>query len=149
MEYLLQAGVAAIKSTCQRSRCGSIIVNADAIIGTGFNSPPGNLEEQRRCASPKEAYHLKVTDKTCCMHAEERAIMDALRRNPDALAGSRLYFMRIDEACWPARSGEPYCTLCSKMALDAGIGEFVLWQEQGVCVYQTGEYNLLSFQYRK
>jgi len=28
------------------------------------------------------------------------------------------------------------------MALDAGISEFVLWHEKGVCVYNTEEYSI-------
>ena len=35
------------------------------------------------------------------------------------------------------------------MALDVGIAEFVLWHEKGVCVYDTKEYNELSFQFGK
>ncbi len=146
-EYIHKAAQIALSSTCERHHCGSVIVQNGEIIGRGFNSPPQNKEEQRRCSYSKESYHRKVTDKTCCVHAEQRAIMDALRKNPDKLAGSRLYFIRLDENGIPARAGRPFCTICSKMALDVGIDEFVLWHEQGVCAYGTDEYNLLSFQY--
>ncbi len=124
-----------------------LIVKLDKIIGSGFNGLPQNLESQRRCSYLKESYHEKVTDKTCCVHAEQRAIMDALRKNPDKLSGSRLYFVRLDDCGKPLRAGEPYCTICSKMVLDVGIDEFVLWHEKGICVYDSGEYNLLSFQF--
>lgn len=146
-EYIIRASEVAASATCERHHCGSVIVKDGEIIGQGFNSPPGGLEEQRRCSLPKDTYHKKVTDKTCCIHAEERAVMDALRRNPDKISGSRLYFTRIDAAGKPIRSGKPYCTICSKRVLDAGVAEFVLWHEEGVCVYDTREYNLLSFQY--
>jgi len=132
-------------ATCERSKCGSIIVQSDEIIGSGFNSPPQDLEEQRRCSYSKNSYYEKVTDKTCCVHAEQRAIMSALRKNPDKLSGSRLYFIRLDDNGTLSRAGEPYCTICSKMALDVGISEFVLWHDKGVCVYDTKEYNALSF----
>lgn len=102
-----------------------MIVRLDEIIGSGFNSPPQDIEEQRRCSYSKDSYHKKVTDKTCCVHAEQRAIIDALRKNSDKLSGSRLYFVR----------------------LDVGIVEFVLWHDEGVCVYDTKEYNELSFQF--
>lgn len=147
LEYITKAVQIALSSTCKRAKCGSVIIFNEEIIGSGFNSPPGNIEEQRRCSYSKDSYHKKVTDKTCCVHAEQRAIMDALRKNPDRLAGSRLYFVRLDELGRPSRSGNPYCTICSKMALDVGIEEFVLWQNQGVCVYNTQEYNILSFKY--
>jgi hypothetical protein len=33
------------------------------------------------------------------------------------------------------------------MALDAGVKEFILWHEHGICSYDTEEYNRLSFEY--
>ena len=148
-EHFKNAVEIAKKSTCQRSKCGSLIVNLDKIIGSGFNSPPQDIENQRRCSIKKDSYNIKVTDKTCCIHAEQRAIMDALRKKPEKLNGSRLYFIRLDENGKPSKAGEPYCTICSKMALDVGILEFVLWNDQGVCVYETKEYNELSFNFGK
>jgi len=139
----------ALLSTCQRSKCGAIIVSDNLIIGRGYNSPPGNLESQRRCHLKKASYDIKVTDKTCCVHAEQRAIMDALRSNPCELEGSRLYFIRLDENNNPSFAGEPYCTICSKMVLDVGIKEFVLLRKEGLCVYDTQEYNDISFNYNK
>ena len=43
----------------------------------------------------------------------------------------------------------PYCTIYSKMALDSGVAEFILWQNKGICVYNTKEYNALSFQFKR
>ena len=74
--------------------------------------------------------------------------MDALQHNPEKLSGSRLYFIRLDEQGNKKHAGEPYCTICSKMALDVKISEFVLWREKGVCLYDAMEYNILSFEYR-
>ena len=147
LEFLHLSAELAKRATCERAKCGSIIIQAGEVIGEGFNSPPFNLETQRRCSLKKNSFHIKVTDKTCCVHAEQRAIMDALAKNPNKLAGSRLYFIRLDEDDKPTRAGEPYCTICSKMALDTGVAEFVLWDEKGVCVYNTEEYNDLSFEY--
>jgi deoxycytidylate deaminase len=145
--YISKATKVAQNATCERSKCGSVIVQLDEIIGSGFNSPPQDLEKQRRCSYSKDFYHKKVTDKTCCVHAEQRAIMDALKNNPNKLFGSSLYFNRFNDNGTPSRAGEPYCTICSKMALDVGIAEFVLWHDKGVCAYDTKEYNTLSFQF--
>lgn len=157
--YIAIAAEVAQNSTCQRSRCGSIVVHErvpegesaleSMIIGRGFNSPPGEKGKQRRCSQSKDSYHAKVTDKTCCVHAEQRAIVDALKINSHKIAGSRLYFIRLDEDGKPSWAGKPYCTICSKLALDVGIKEFILWREQGVGVYDTEEYNSLSFQYKE
>ncbi|MEI6118942.1 MAG: hypothetical protein WCP92_07120 [bacterium] len=130
LEYINQAAEVALQATCERARCGCVIVENDEIIGTGFNSPPGEKESQRRCKNDKSEYNKKVTDKTCCVHAEQRAIMNALIDAPDKIIGSRLYFVRIDENGKPTHAGKPYCTICSKMALDAGISEFVLRDEK-------------------
>ena len=82
------------------------------------------------------------------MHAEQRAIMNTLRKHPDSIENSRLYFVRLSENDEKKFSGEPYCTICSKMALDVGIEEFVLYREEGICIYDTKEYNTLSFAYK-
>lgn len=85
ISYIEKAAEIALQATCQRARCGCIIVENSEIIGTGFNSPPGEKENQRRCKNEKTSYHKKVTDKTCCVHAEQRAIMNALIDNPDKI----------------------------------------------------------------
>lgn len=147
IDCMNKAKLVAIDSKCLRSKCGSIIVMGAEIIGVGYNSPPSNLESQRRCNNPKEGYDKKVTDKTCCVHAEERAIIDALKRNPEKIKDSTLYFVRLDSEDEIIFAGKPYCTICSKMALDVGIKEFVLWHEEGITSYDTEEYNNLSFGY--
>lgn len=67
------------KATCTRSKCGSIIVKNGQIIGKGYNSPPKEESSPVRCQCEKSSYDKKVTDKTCCIHAEQRAIFDALK----------------------------------------------------------------------
>jgi hypothetical protein len=79
------------------------------------------------------------------MHAEWRAILDGVKRNPNRMVGSQLYFTRVNENGEILKSGEPYCSVCSRLALDAGVSEFVLWHEKGICSYDTTEYNKLSF----
>ena len=149
-KYINEAIKIAKNSSCLRSKCWSIIVSKDyVIIGKGFNSPPGNLESQRRCSIQKSIYHEKINDKTCCVHAEQRAIMDALTRNYDKISGSILYFIRLNQNNEFLSAGKPYCTHCSKLALDTGIESFVLWHEDGICLYNTEEYNILSFDYRE
>lgn len=132
-------------STCERSKCGSVIVNDNTLIGRGFNSMPCN--KVASCFKDGLDGNFK-SDKTCCVHAEQRAIINALEGNfPLLLEGSRLYFIRLDGNDQPKKSGEPYCTICSKLALDVGVREFVLWHEKGITVYDTDEYNEYSFLY--
>lgn len=159
VHYFNEAAKEALKSKCLRSKCGTVIVKSNkyngyqSIIGKGFNSPPGNSEN--RCNRKSELSEKFKSDKTCCVHAEQRAIMDVLINyvNPlnkhNALKNTRLYFIRLDDNNEIKKSGMPYCTICSKMTLDAGIKEFTLWHPHGICVYNTLEYNELSFNYGK
>lgn len=144
IHYMEMASSYAKQALCGRSKCGSVIVNGFNLIGSGFNSPSGT---KKRCHVNKDIYNRKVTDKTCCVHAEQRAIMNALESNPRLLEDSTLYFVRIGVDGEITKSGEPYCTICSKMALDVGIKEFVLWHKEGICAYNTEYYNELSYNY--
>jgi len=137
------------QATCLRDKCWSIVVKNKEIIWSGFNSPPANQEDQRRCNCDKSIYHPKVKDQTCCIHAEQRAIMDTLKTHPDKINWSRLYFVRLDKNWDIEAAGKPYCTICSKMTLDSWISEFVLLHKEWICIYTTGEYNKLSFEYNE
>lgn len=147
MACIDEAAKIAQKASCLRSKCGSVIVKDGKIIGSGFNSPPGN-KALDHCLKDELPQNFK-SDKTCCIHAEQRAIMDTAINNPDKISGACLYFIRLDKDGKKETSGKPYCTICSKLALDSGIKEFVLWHKEGICVYDTTEYNELSFQYRE
>lgn len=148
INYLGIAGDIALRSLCLRAKCGSVIVKGEDILGIGFNSPPKGLESQRRCLILKDSLDKRVTDKTCCVHAEQRAIFDALKNYPSMIEGSRIYFVRLDKDGKIEFKGEPYCTICSKSALDVGIKEFVLLSKEGIRVYDSEEYNKISFDYR-
>jgi deoxycytidylate deaminase len=146
VKWMKRAAETAAEALCSRAKCGTVIVKDGEIIGVGYNAPPLDMEENRRCNEEFVPGKTKY-DKTCCMHAEWRAIMDALKRSPDKITGSKLYFTRVDEGGNIKKSGRPYCTVCSRMALDAGIDKFLLWHEEGICEYPTDEYNRLSYEY--
>jgi len=147
MSHIACALEQARAATCRRAKCGSVIVSSDLVIGAGMNGPPGQLASQQRCLRRHELAPGFKSDTTCCIHAEQRAIMEALRHHPGRVVGARLYFVRLNAAGQLGVAGRPYCTHCSKLALDAGLAEFVLWQSQGITVYDAIEYNDLSFQW--
>ncbi len=134
------------RARCLRAKCGTVIVNDGVIIGEGYNAPPLDREEHRICMETFPVGKPKY-DRTCCIHAEWRAILDASRRHPAKLAGATLYFARLGDDGAMAFSGQPFCTVCSRLALDTGIAEFVLWHEQGITAYETGDYNRRSYAY--
>ncbi len=145
--YMTICEIEARKSLCLRKKCGSIIVYGTRdIIGKGFNGPPGNIRLER-CLKDDLPRDFK-SDRTCCVHAEQRAIIDALRKFPNQLEGGRIYFLALNMDNQREFAGKPYCTICSKMALDVGIKEYVLWHSEGLTVYDTQEYNELSFAFR-
>jgi len=146
-EYFTQAGQIATQATCHRARCGSVIASADGIIiGRGFNAPPLGDESQRKCEVIYHSDKKPKTDKTCCVHAEWNAILNALRDYPDKVAGSTLYFMRVNEFGKFIDAGDPYCTVCSRLALQSGIKYFGLWNG-GPQMFDTASYNLKSYDY--
>lgn len=150
LEWIMKSVVRVAKlSTCKRSKCGSVIVKKyyereTEIIAEGYNSMP--CDETGECFKDSLPSNFK-SDKTCCVHAEQRAILDALEKGQDLLA-TDIYFIRLDENDNPIPAGEPYCTICSKMALDVGISRFVLWHKEGWTSYDTKYYNELSFKYQ-
>ena len=145
--YMKEAAEIAKNASCKRSKCWCVIVKDWSIIWTWYNSPAKELEDQRRCEMDKTQYHRKVTDKTCCIHAEQRAMFDALRHHAEQLEWANLYFIRLDKEGNISKAWKPYCTICSKMALELWINEFFLWHEEGITAYNTEEYNLLSYKY--
>lgn len=143
--YFDEAGKVATSATCLRARCGTVIVKKDAIIGRGYNSPALDEENQRTCNINFDLTIKPKYDKTCCIHAEWKAILDACKNNPNKVTGSTLYFMRIDNDDNFTDAGEPFCTVCSRLSMEAGIKEFVLYNNNGADIYASDEYNLKSY----
>lgn len=144
--WMNEAAHVARKAMCLRSKCGTVVVKDGVVIGKGYNAPPLDAETNRVCLNEYSEGKRKY-DRTCCMHAEWRAIMDALKQHPADIVGSKLYFVRVDQKGNIRKSGKPYCTVCSRMALDAGVGHFLLWHEAGVGEYPTDAYDKLSREY--
>lgn len=144
--YFERAASVAKDATCLRAKCGSVIVKNAVIIGEGFNSPALNREDQRLCEADMDTSIKPKYDKTCCIHAEWRAVLDACKTNADKLAGSVLYFMRINEQGEFTDAGDPFCTVCSRLTMEAGVGEFALYNNEGADIYPLDEYNQKSYE---
>jgi len=143
--YFESARVVAEHATCLRARCGSVIVKDGKIIGQGHNSPALENEGQRLCSASMDNSIKPKYDKTCCIHAEWRAVLDACKTNADKLEGSTLYFMRIDEGNAFTDAGDPFCTVCSRLTMEAGVSEFALYNNDGADIYSLDEYNRKSY----
>ena len=145
--YFELAARVADGALCRQARCGTVIVKDGEVIGRGYNGPPLDLESNRTCGRAWDYANKLKYDKTCCIHAEWRAILDACKRAGAQVEGSTLYFMRIDEAGSFTDAGRPYCTVCSRLAMESGIAEFALWNEDGADIYPVAEYDCLSYEY--
>lgn len=145
--YFRLAAEVAKSATCYRAKCGSVIINDGKVIGSGFNSPPLNDEKRRTCDNVWDYSKKQKYDLTCCIHAEWRAVLDTLKNNADKVTGSTLYFMRVDNEGRFIDAGIPYCTTCSRLTMDAGVNEFVLWNDDGADIYLLSEYDQLSYSF--
>lgn len=147
-QYFKQAAEIAKQATCYQARCGSVIISTEGeVIGTGFNAPPLGDDIQRQCDAVYSSSNKKPnSDKTCCVHAEWNAILDAVKNHPDEVSGSTLYFMRVNTEGEFTQAGRPYCTVCSRLALQSGVATFGLWND-GPEMIDTKTYNLISYDF--
>jgi len=132
-----KAAAEARKSLCLSSSCGALLLGrAGTVIGKGYNAPP--LEPSAR--KPK-------ADRTCWVHAEWRALKAALLQAPAEVPGSLMVFVRVNPQGVIQHSGRPYCTVCSRQTLDAGVESWALWHAEGIRIYPAAEYHRLSERY--
>jgi deoxycytidylate deaminase len=147
MKWLDRCAEAAKKSNCERARCGSVIVKEGELLSEGFNSPPRNDAALRTCLNEYEIPAGFRHDRTCCIHAEQRAIQNALKEGRDPKGGS-IYFAAIDEKGDKIMATDMKCTICSRAVLDAGIKEFIFYSAEGIRVYDPAEVDRLSYEFR-
>lgn len=98
------------------------------------------------CDAVLDTTKKKNNDKTCCVHAEWNAIIDALTHHADLVKGSTLYFMRVSDKGEMTDAGDPYCTVCSRLAMESGVTVFGLWND-GPEMIGVGDYNVRSYAY--
>lgn len=147
LKFFEAAAKIAEKSLCLRAQCGSVIVKNGQIIGEGYNSPPQNDAKFRICLQEYDIPAGFRHDRTCCIHAEQRAITDALKQGKD-IKGAQIYFTRIGKGKKRVPSHRLCCTICSRAVLDAGISEFILeWEDGTIRSWTADEFDKLSYQY--
>lgn len=132
----------ALQSTCERGQCGAVIVRDGELVSRGFNGPA--LGSSPSCALAAPSLLKPKSDRTCCVHAEWRALL-AAQAQKQAI-GATLHFQRA-EVGLPAVSGRPYCTVCSRLALEVGLASWVLHHDGELRQYDALEYHELSERY--
>ncbi len=120
--YLDLAEMVAQRSTCLRRHYGSVIVNNDEVVSTGYvGAPRGrkNCTDIGRCIREELKVPRGERYELCrSVHSEANAIISASR---ERMIGSSLYLTGVD-----ARTGEyidhaSSCSMCKRMIINAGI----------------------------
>ena len=114
------------RATCLRRLYGSVIVNNDEIISTGYNGAPrGRKNCTDLCVCKREEMKIPQGERyELCrsLHSEENAIIYASR---ERMIGSTLYLVGIDAKTHNKLSVSEPCAMCKRMIINAGIKEVV------------------------
>lgn len=125
--YLDIAETVAKRGTCLRRLYGSIIVNNDEIISTGYvGSPRGrkNCVDLGYCKREKLNIPRGERYEMCrSVHAEQNAIISSSRRD---MINSTLYLVGLEAKTLEYVENAMPCMLCKKMIINAGIKNIVI-----------------------
>lgn len=126
--FLLMAAVVSLRSTCFRSKYGSVIVKDNRIVGTGYNGfhsgAPHCLDIG--CYRDQQGVpHGERYDLCHSVHSEVNAI---IRADAKDLQGATLYIVRYDCANQQFCEASP-CQLCRPICINAGLKEWVTRSE--------------------
>lgn len=139
-KFLEFAIKAARNSKCKKSQRGVVIVREGWVVSEGYNQPM--LEEICEPCLRDNVHDNSKVELCNGIHAEHMAIINA--RNY-SLKDSIMYHIKLKNGA-PVHSGNPSCTICSRLISYAGM-EFVLWQKEGYKLYSPEEFNRESFRY--
>mgnify|MGYP002624346630 CR=1 FL=1 len=154
--YLDIARAVSKRSTCLKRHYGTVIVNNDEIIATGYNGNPRGMFNccQRLTCNRMDKPHNSGDYSDCfSVHAEQNALLSASRRD---MIGGTLYLVGEEYGLDKEKSGkyqediygffeitenvEP-CPICSRMIQNSGIKKIVTRGETNV----YNEYTVLQF----
>ena len=103
---------------CQKSKRGAMLV-AERFLDMSRNNPAGF----RPCDGSAAC---RASCARTCNHAEERVVLDALRRGC-LFERSHVIHVAVDERGAPRDKAVPGCETCSRLMLEAGVEHVWLW----------------------
>ncbi len=126
--YLDIAETVASRSTCLRKKWGTVIVNHDQIISTGYNGAPRgrtNCCDLGYCTKKKLLPDERHTGYDACrsVHSEQNAIISASR---EEMMGGTIYLVGYRTENHNYEEGASPCLMCRKMIINAGIEKVVV-----------------------
>ncbi len=125
--YLDIAETVLERGTCLRRNYGSIIVNNDEIISTGYTGAPRgrqNCIDRNICI--RETLNVKRgTRYEICrsVHSEANAIISASRKD---MIGATLYLVGKDAKSKEYVENANSCSMCKRMIINSGIEQVVI-----------------------
>lgn len=126
--YLDIAEAVASRSTCLRKKYGTVIVNNDEIISTGYSGAPRgriNCIDLGYCTKKKMFPEIRHAGYDACrsVHSEQNAIISASRKD---MLGSTLYLVGYRTDTEEYENGASPCLMCRKMIINSGVKEVVV-----------------------
>ncbi len=121
--YLDIAETVASRATCLRKKYGTVIVNHDEIISTGYcGAPRGrrNCCDLGYCTKKKLLPDQRHGGYDACrsVHSEQNAIISASR---EEMMGATLYLVGYRTDNHNYEKGAAPCLMCRKLIINAGI----------------------------
>jgi len=125
--YLDIARVVSTRSTCLKVLIGSIIVNEDQIIATGYVGAPRKTKssmEHNFCLRQKLQIPSGTQYEMCrSVHAEQNAIINAARAGVSTIGGD-MYIFGKNRVTGEDMDTFP-CFICKKMIINSGINRVI------------------------
>lgn len=130
--YLDIAQAVASRSTCLRKKYGTVIVNHDEIISTGYSGAPRgrvNCIDLGYCTKKKIFPELHHAGYDACrsVHSEQNAIISASRKD---MIGATLYLVGYRGDSKEYEEGASPCLMCRKMIINAGIAQVIVRKDE-------------------
>lgn len=136
--YLNCAEVFAYRSNCLKRKYGAVIVKDDAVISTGYNGSPRELEnccDTGECPRMKRNMHQGEGYALCrAVHAEANALLNCSR---EQTIGADLYLAGVNPKDSSVHKAKP-CPLCARLIIQAGIKNVILRTGEN-----AGDYNVI------
>ncbi len=138
--YLDIAETVASRSTCLRKKYGTVIVNKDQIISTGYSGAPRgriNCSDLGYCTKKKLLPEQRHGGYDACrsVHSEQNAIISASR---EQMIGSTLYLVGYRTENHEYEEGAAPCLMCRKLIINAGIEKVIVRvDKQNYKVYEV------------
>ena len=121
--YLDIAETVASRGTCLRKKYGTVIVNHDQIVSTGYNGAPRgriNCSDLKFCTKKKLLPNERHGGYDACraVHSEQNAIICASR---EEMIDGTLYLVGYRADSHEYEEGASPCLMCRKLIINSGL----------------------------